>query len=324
MEYLISRGELEFYDVSLSKEEWEKAQAIIASRRDIVEVSFCYCDVEGGIEDFLISAPEIVSSLQFDEYHFNQREFQALICSLTGLKSLTMMECGPVEITRLINSLIRNKTLTNFEFSCGGLSSEEIKALSRLLLVNKTLKSLYLRNLFLGNDDLRVLLSGIEDNTTLEVLDLSGNRTKDFEVFEVLKNRSNLKRLDLAGNPVEKNFDRLLEFIKYDDSLTEIIIDYTETVHQAIPKVIACLKNNRRLLKFHLLDHFCNGLSSSLSSNQKKINRVLAMKSEREINFLNFRAKSESLQNKCARLIKQEKLNCSVIPRVIRESLLLS
>jgi len=139
----------------------------------------------------------------------------------------------------------------------------------------------------MGYDEAQVLAEALKVNTSLEELDFNhskiGNKGAR-ALADALKVNTTLKELDLSVNQIgNKGARALAEALKVNTGLKVLQLWSIEIDRKLLDEI------EKLLAKEAILER----------QNQRKV--------------------SESLQQKCARLIRQERLDCSLIPKIIQE-----
>ena len=152
---------------------------------------------------------------------------------LNQLKSLSIAnsKIGNASIN-LIDALFPNTSLVEFQFSNDVMffGLDELVAWSNVLLYNKTLKSLTIRDIgFMDWDATCILFECLRHNMTLTSLDLEGAHIGDdpkiFSAFlDVIKYNKDLTKLNLTDNHIDtkEKLDLVLDALNQNRTLVEL------------------------------------------------------------------------------------------------------
>ncbi|XP_042511796.1 internalin I isoform X1 [Macadamia integrifolia] len=145
---------------------------------------------------------EVGSLIRLRALILNDNEI-ASICKLDELKELTTLVLSRNPICEIGNSLVKLKSITKLS-----LSNCQLQAIGSLLN-----SCVHLREVRLAHNEITTLPDAMAHNIKIRNLDLGNNLIISWSDLKVLSSLSNLKNLNLQGNPVAKR-DNLAKKVK--------------------------------------------------------------------------------------------------------------
>eukprot|EP00980_Cylindrotheca_fusiformis_P013378 scaffold3410_cov141-Cylindrotheca_fusiformis.AAC.21 len=174
----------------------------------------------------------------------------------SGLEVLKLESCdlGDSSMTHLMESLLDHKTLHTLDLSSNAASTKAISMVAKLIQQNR-IKNLYINYLLLSEDlDQNVLLdaiSSLESNTSLSVLDVSGNHFTDDAVqglAQAICSNSTLKALNVSDCDIaESEIKTFAQYLPQFRGLKELNLAENEITEAAALALLEALKDNRLL-----------------------------------------------------------------------------
>ena len=212
-----------------------------------------------------------------------------------------------------IAQYLKKSNLKRLYLQGNQITASGIEPIAQVLSINDKLDTLDLNCNRLADQGVEILAKSLEVNSVLRRLNLAKNEITDqsmTSIAQLLMTNDRLSLLCLRNNLItDQGIKTLVPGLKVNTTLTNIRLGFNRFTEEGNKMIIEMLNYN-----YSLFSVFIN----RYDVDQEKINQLLS-REER----MKRRNKYESLQQKCARLIKLKKLNCSVIPPIVKERFLL-
>jgi Ran GTPase-activating protein (RanGAP) involved in mRNA processing and transport len=216
------------------------------------------------VRDYLIkSIPKnnTIESLKFRTLNYEVSQiFKSLIDG-----SIKEFGCENSRMTyenmkELCSSLRDNKNILKLDLSKHPFMNPGLKSISwknrgskflrEILIGNKTIQELYLNNCGMNSDDLKNLVDGLAENSTVKILHLQFNSIKAGKYISYMENllgNQNLTELNLHDCKLQMSMNYVCEGLKKNQSLTSLNLSKNNLKISAITLLVEGLKGNQTL-----------------------------------------------------------------------------
>jgi len=299
-------------------------------------------------EDITLIQKELTKDVRI--LNLNGAKISGLDLHLMGKKliisTIKKLRMSSVQIYGGQVSMIRSylpKTLTHLTLDNNRINDFYLSTLAEYLT---KVEHLSLRRNMLGQHGARMLANMIKQRDgkkrcCLKSLNLDGNRIGDdgaLPLIEEMKWNTTLIKLDLSGNQLtDRTATKVADLLEVNQSVIKLLLSRNSITNQGIEYLSQSLKVNFGLRSLTLLRNNSIGLPGIKSVTEMlKINytlmsiRITNGKQIPEIRQLlkpeewrKRRNRRETLQQKCARIIRSKKMDPVAIPGMIREQHLL-
>ncbi|KAK2820248.1 hypothetical protein Q5P01_023207 [Channa striata] len=211
---------------------------------------------------------------------------QLLYCSHLSLENNHFKD----DVMELLGSLLSAKDchIQKISLADNAISNKGAKALSRALLVNRTLTSLNLRNNNIGSKGAKFLAEALKMNQVLVSIDFQNNAIEEEgaqAIAEVLQCNRKLVSLNIRKNKIRAGgAKRIADALKTNRTLTKLILCSNQLEDKGTIALAEALKVNHTLLSLQL--------QSNSISNKGMIALTTALRLNRGLVSLNLRENS--------------------------------
>ncbi|XP_029933761.1 NLR family CARD domain-containing protein 3 isoform X2 [Myripristis murdjan] len=211
---------------------------------------------------------------------------QLLYCSYLRLENNNFKD----DVMELLGSLLSAKDchIQKLSLAENAISNKGAKALSRALLVNRTLTTLDLRNNNIGSKGARFLAEALKMNQVLLSINFQNNAIEEEgarALAEVLQANRKLFSLNVQKNSIGADgAKRIADALKTNRTLTELILCSNQLGDKGTVALAEALTDNNTLLSLHL--------QSNSISNRGMTALTKALRWNRGLVFLNLRENS--------------------------------
>ena len=125
----------------------------------------------------------------------DMRHFSHMLVTNEALKELNLTNCNISDkgVQYICKGLTKNHTLTSLDISGNSqITSASISEIANLIQTTQSLKTLYLHNTSLNNDDIKTICTSLTENTAIKEIYVSGKQReycKKLDSYEVIKDR---------------------------------------------------------------------------------------------------------------------------------------
>ncbi|KAF7204598.1 NLR family CARD domain-containing protein 3 [Nothobranchius furzeri] len=209
---------------------------------------------------------------------------QLLYCSHLRLENNNLKD----DVMELLGSLLSAKDchIQKISLADNAVSSKGAKALSRALLVNRTLTSLNLRNNNIGSRGAKFLAEALKMNQVLISINLQNNAIEKEgaqALAEVLQCNRKLVSLNLRKNTVgAAGAKGIADALKTNRTLTKLILCSNQLGDKGTAALAEALTLNHSLLSLHLQSNSISDKGMTVLTKALRLNRGLVFLNLRE------------------------------------------
>ncbi|XP_061564445.1 NLR family CARD domain-containing protein 3 [Cololabis saira] len=209
---------------------------------------------------------------------------QLLYCSHLRLENNKLKD----DVMELLGSLLSAKDchIQKLSLVDNAISNKGAKALSRALLVNRTLMSLNLRNNNIGSKGAKFLAEALKNNQALISINLQNNTIEEDgaqALAEVLQCNRKLMSLNLRKNAVKAGgAKRIAEALKTNQTLNKLILCSNQLGDKGTVALAEALTVNQTLLSLQLQSNSISNRGMTALTKALRVNRGLKSLNLRE------------------------------------------
>ncbi|KAL0984328.1 hypothetical protein UPYG_G00140020 [Umbra pygmaea] len=212
------------------------------------------------------------------------------------------------DVMELLGSLLSAKDchLQKLSLAENAIGNKGAKALSRALLVNRTLNMLDLRSNNIGSKGAKFLSEALKTNQFLVSINLQNNNIEEEggrALADLLLSKSKLASLNLQKNSIGPDgARRLAEALKTNRTLTEMILCSNQVGDKGTTALAQALTVNHTLLSLHLQSNSISNKGMTALTKALRLNRGLICLNLREnsIGVEGAKDMARALQENCS------------------------
>ena len=192
---------LEINNTSLDSKCVSILSEILKTNKTIKELHLVSSSLTGGIKQVIDSLFNNKTLEQLELYNFTDitdediAHLSTMLSSNTTLKVLCLSNCNITDngVRYICEGLTKNKTLTWLNIRMNHqITSVSTSTIVDLIQTTKSLRKLYLNNTSLNKDDIKIICTSLNKNTTIRKLRLSRRHEeycKKLDSYQVIKYR---------------------------------------------------------------------------------------------------------------------------------------
>lgn len=158
---------------------------------------------------------------------------------------------------KILEGKIRNSSRhSRLDLQRDKLIDADIEYLIQEAIINKQCSMLWLRENQISSHGISMLISALNENTTLEGLSLCNNNITDDNVISLSRqlatNKCQLNRLALTSNEItDQGAEYLSQMLKTNQTLTQLWLGFNKITNDGLKLLMDCLAHHNRTL--HIL-----------------------------------------------------------------------
>ncbi|KAJ8245786.1 hypothetical protein GJAV_G00260300 [Gymnothorax javanicus] len=209
---------------------------------------------------------------------------QLLYCTNIRLENNNFKD----DVMELLGSLLSAKDchLQKISLAENAISNKGAKAISRALMVNRSLASLDFRSNNIGPKGAKALADALKRNQVLVSLSLQNNFIEEEgakAIAEVLASNRKLVTLNLQKNSIcTEGAQRIAEALKTNKTLKELILSSNQVGDKGVAALAQALTVNHSLVALHLQSNSISNKGVTVLTKALRINRGLMQLNLRE------------------------------------------
>lgn len=169
------------------------------------------------------------------------------LIAVTSLR-LRLISSGNLNFAKLFQTLAYVDTFVQLDLSDCELQKTTIESLAKFLQKTTSLKKLILSGCKINHDILDILIAGLKNNKTIEVIELCRSQCNTAALLKGLSKHPNLKQLLLNLSLVDDNTsESLAKFLTETPILQQLFLKHCELTNKAVIALSTGLEKNTTL-----------------------------------------------------------------------------